>query len=171
MAAVCLNQGLHHPHQPLRVCGGAVINAAFDAQWQWGGVLHPFQAFSHLLWTVHEAGAEPPLTGTAAGTSQVEVDAVQPMLLDEAGAAGQLLRVVSSQLRHQRSLRGVVGQQPRRVAGKQCMAGEHLGVEQAAAADESQQIALMPVRIAHHRRHLAGIADHTGHGCRLPARR
>ena len=98
----------------------------------------------------HEGGPEAPLQHARARAAHVEVDLVVSRPLGEARAPGEVRGIVASQLDRHRVLGRIEAKRPLRVAVEQGAGRDHLRIEPRAAAEETQQVAGMPVRAPHH---------------------
>ncbi len=126
---------------------------------------HGSHAVRHELGLGHQTSAEAARRHSRAGTADVHVHLVVPRLLDQARGTRHLCRVAAAKLRGKRVLARIEGEKAAPVAVQQGAARDHLRIQQHAARDEAQQVAGVPVRAVHHRRH----ADGPVHGRWTPA--
>ena len=136
-----------------RMLGILVIDGdtALDGDRHSRRVLHGGNAFADQHRLGHQAGAETALLHALGGTPDIEVDLGEPEIGGDARAKGELVRLAAAQLKRDRMLARIMGQQPRPVAVQHRAGGDHLGIDQRARCEQAMEEPAMPVGPIHHR--------------------
>ena len=113
---------------------------------------HGLDAIGHQLGLGHQTGTKGAALYTLTGAATVEVDLVIAPLDRQACTVRQVRRIAAAQLQGHGMLLRVEPQMARHVPMDQCTGGHHLGVEQGLAADQTMEVAAMPISPVEHRR-------------------
>ena len=162
-----------HEGQQLGV-GVALVDAdaVLHRHRQGAGLRHGGDAACHHLWLRHQAGAEAPLLHLLTGAAHVEVHFVVTAIRRDPRGLRQQPRVVTPQLQGHGMLDRVEADQPLQpllspmIAARAGQAAvvhrlghHHLAVEQAAAADLTEQHPEVPIGVVQHRRHTEAVGS------------
>ena len=113
-------------------------------------IAHGFDAIGHQLRFGHQTRAKRSALHPLRGASAVQVDFAVAPLLAKLGGFGQVGRFAAAQLQSHRLLFGVEVQVPRHIAVQQRTGGDHLGVKQRVASQQTVEVPAMPVGPVHH---------------------
>ncbi len=114
--------------------------------------LHGGNAVTDQLRLGHQTRAEAALLHALGGTPDIEVDLIVAVVRDDARARGQLARIAAAQLDRDRMLGRIEGQKPGTVAVEHRAGGDHLGIDQRAAGEQTMEEPAVPIGPFHHRR-------------------
>ena len=127
-------------------------DAAFDGHRDFHRRLHGGDAVADQARLRHQAGAEPALLHAIGGAADIEIDLVVAKLGADARALCERRRVGAAELQRHRMLRRIEAEQARAIAPQHRARGDHLGVDQRTAREQTVEGPAMPVGPLHHRR-------------------
>ena len=128
-------------------------DAAFDRHRHAHRVLHRAHAIGDEHGAQHKAGAKGSVLHAVRRTADIEIDFVVAEGFGDPRAGGEIARLRAAKLKGQRLLEGVEAHQPRAVAVNDGAGRQHFRVKPRAPRHQPVQVAAMPIRPIHHRRH------------------
>ena len=153
MLATRLRHGAHKIAHKVVALATVQPNAVLHRHRHIHHVAHGLDAIGHQLRLCHQASTKRTALNPLGGAAAIQVDFLVTPLRTQLGGLGQIGGFAAAQLQRHRLLFGIEVEVPGHIAVDECAGGDHLGVEQRVARQQTVEVAAVPIGPVHHRGH------------------